>query len=93
MLLSKGITNYEKEPENYLYHIGDVVNIKSEDEKTIIPVTITGEPKWRNWTEDGSFDYIYPVIYNNLSKRSICESNILSLHVNKNLIKNNALFK
>lgn len=85
MLLSaKKITNFVKERGNQLYDIGDIVNIKSENKKDIIHVTITGNPKWRDWTEDGSFDYIYPVIYNELSKGSICESKIISLYVSKN---------
>ena len=27
----------------------------------IVSYTIEGIPKWRNWTDEGEYDYIYPV--------------------------------
>ena len=43
----------------------------------IVSYTIIGEPKWRNWTEDGTYDYIYPVIGPNKTNLHICQQRIL----------------
>jgi|SaaInlStandDraft_7_1057024.scaffolds.fasta_scaffold561023_1 hypothetical protein len=64
--------------DNYIYMIGDIVNIKSKD--TIDRVTINGTPKWRNWTNDGSYDYIYTVVGDVPDPFHIQQSNILGLH-------------
>lgn len=63
--------------ENHVYMPGDIVTIKLEDITT--RVTITGSPKWRNWTKDGSFDYIYSVIGHDNDISSIEQSNILGM--------------
>ncbi len=45
--------------ENHLYFPGDVVCIKSNYK--IVSYIIDGTPLWRNWTDEGEYDYIYPV--------------------------------
>ena len=39
-----------------IYNTGDVVTIKCSNK--IISCIIDGEPKWRDWTESGEFDYL-----------------------------------
>jgi hypothetical protein len=58
-----------------LYNIDDIVCIYSNYK--IISYTIIGEPKWRNWTEDGTFDYIYPVRGADNKNLHICQKRIL----------------
>ena len=62
--------------ENSVYIVGDTVNIINSD-NVIEQVVITGPPKWRNWTIDGSYDYIYPVQYKDSTVKYICQSNII----------------
>jgi len=63
--------------ENHVYMPGDIVTIKLED--ITARVTINGSPKWRNWTTDGSFDYIYSVIGDDNEIFSIEQSNIIGI--------------
>jgi len=64
--------------DNYIYMIGDIVNIKTNG--IINQVTINGIPKWRNWTDDGSYDYIYTIIDNSAHISTIQQSDILGIH-------------
>jgi len=64
--------------DNYIYMIGDIVNIKTNG--IIHQVTIGGVPKWRNWTEDGSYDYIYTIIDNRAHTSTIQQTDILGIH-------------
>jgi hypothetical protein len=45
--------------DNHKYLTGDVVCIKSNHK--IVSYVIEGVPLWRNWTDEGEYDYIYPV--------------------------------
>tara|TARA_Y200000002_G_C22682299_1_gene664599 strand:- start:1958 stop:2191 length:234 start_codon:yes stop_codon:yes gene_type:complete len=72
------INNYVKDNDNALFLVGDCVILEKNDK-----VTIIGSPKWRNWTEDGSHDYIYPVVYDNLVEGYVCESRITSLYIRR----------
>tara|TARA_B100001094_G_C17870583_1_gene641939 strand:- start:162 stop:446 length:285 start_codon:yes stop_codon:yes gene_type:complete len=45
--------------DNHKYFTGDVVCIKSNHK--IVSYVIEGVPLWRNWTDEGEYDYIYPV--------------------------------
>ena len=64
--------------DNYIYMIGDIVDIETCGE--VSQFTIDGIPKWRNWTEDGSYDYIYTIIDNHEYTSTIQQSNILGIH-------------
>ena len=39
-----------------LYNPGDIVTIKNNNK--IVSCLIEDEPKWRDWTESGEFDYL-----------------------------------
>lgn len=62
--------------ENYTYDIGDMVQVVYNG--LAVKVLITGSPKWRNWTTDGSYDYIYPVHSDTQALKYICEKDILN---------------
>jgi hypothetical protein len=57
--MSLNTSNDINEYDNYKYFTGDVVCIMSNYK--IVSYTIEGIPKWRNWTDEGEYDYIYPV--------------------------------
>lgn len=58
-----------------LYNTGDIVTIKNNNK--IVSCLIEDEPKWRDWTESGEFDYIYPIKSNELEFKSICQERII----------------
>ena len=45
--------------DNHKYLTGDIVCIKYNHK--IVSYVIEGVPLWRNWTDEGEYDYIYPV--------------------------------
>lgn len=61
--------------DNHKYLSGDVVCIKSNHK--IVSYVIEGAPIWRNWTDDGSFDFIYPVKDIEGNVIHICEKRII----------------
>lgn len=58
-----------------LYNTGDIVTIKNNCK--ILSCVIKDEPKWRDWTESGEHDYIYPIKSNELEFKSICQERII----------------
>tara|TARA_B110000967_G_scaffold208243_1_gene259800 strand:+ start:1613 stop:1858 length:246 start_codon:yes stop_codon:yes gene_type:complete len=59
-----------------IYNTGDVVTIKCSNK--IISCIIDGEPKWRDWTDSGEYDYIYPIKSNGSGYKSICQDRIIN---------------
>ena len=74
--MSLNTSNNVSEHDNYKYFKGDVVTIKSNYK--ILSYIIEDVPKWRNWTDEGEYDYIYPVRDLNNNIISIREKRILN---------------
>ena len=68
-------SGYNPDNKTELYSIGDIVCIESNNK--IISCTIIDESKWKNWTDDGQYDYLYPVKTEDNKKIYICQKRIL----------------
>lgn len=64
---------FDKEDNKYMH--GDNVCLKHNG--GIIHVTVSGSPKWRNWTKDGSYNYIYTVIMPDKTVRYVEQDDIV----------------